>query len=71
MSELLTLYSQMKQEFRQVVTFFGEDPAQMRVDDFFGIFASFTTDFQVDSFTSEPTTTPPPPLSLFLSCSKL
>ena len=47
MREVMSLYSHMKQEFRQVVTFFGEDPAQMRIDDFFGIFASFMADFEV------------------------
>ena len=36
----------MKQEYKQVVHFFGEDPTKMRIDDFFGIFASFMTDFQ-------------------------
>ena len=46
MSHLLQLYSRMKQEFSRVVHFFGEDPAKMRIDDFFGIFASFMTDFE-------------------------
>jgi hypothetical protein len=46
MSDLLRLYSRMKQEFRQVVQFFGEDPARTRIDDFFSIFASFMTDFK-------------------------
>ena len=46
MSDLLGLYSRMKQEFRQVVQFFGEDPARTRIDDFFSIFASFMTDFK-------------------------
>ena len=45
--ELETLYSRMKREFCQVVQFYGEDPGKTRVDDFFTIFASFSTDFQV------------------------
>ncbi len=30
-----------------MVRFFGEDPGKMRIDDFFGTFASFITDFEV------------------------
>lgn len=37
----------MKQEYRKVVKFFGEDPAKMRIDDFFGSFTAFITDFEV------------------------
>ena len=47
MTELVELYSNMKQDFKQVVLFFGEDPTKMRIDDFFSIFASFMTDFEV------------------------
>ena len=47
MAALLKLYSRMKQEYRQAVKFFGEDPANMRIDDFFGTFASFIADFEV------------------------
>lgn len=39
----------MKQEYRKVVKFFGEDPAKMRIDDFFGSFTAFITDFEVCS----------------------
>ena len=39
----------MKQEYRKVVKFFGEDPTKMRIDDFFGSFTAFITDFEVCS----------------------
>lgn len=47
MADLLKLYSRMKQEYSQAVRFFGEDPVKLRIDDFFGIFASFIADFEV------------------------
>ena len=47
MADLLRLYSRMKHEYRKVVKFFGEDPAKMRIDDFFGAFTAFITDFEV------------------------
>jgi len=47
MADLLRLYGRMKQEYRKVVKFFGEDPAKMRIDDFFGSFTAFITDFEV------------------------
>ena len=47
MADLLKLYSRMKQEYSQAVRFFGEDPVKTRIDDFFGIFASFIADFEV------------------------
>ena len=47
MADLLQLYSHMKQDYSQAVHFFGEDPAKMRIDDFFGIFSSFIMDFEV------------------------
>ena len=47
MAGLLRVYAHMKQEYSQAVHFFGEDPAKMRIDDFFGIFASFIADFEV------------------------
>ena len=49
MTNLLRLYARMKQEYQQVVKFFGEDTAKMRIDDFFGTFATFITDFGVSS----------------------
>ena len=42
----------MRQEFRQVAVFYGEDPSTTGIDDFFTIFASFSTDFQVWLFNS-------------------
>ena len=47
MADLLRLHSRMKQEYNKVVKFFGEDPAKMRIDDFFGTFVAFITDFEV------------------------
>lgn len=47
MADLLRLHSRMKQEYHKVVKFFGEDPAKMRIDDFFGTFVAFITDFEV------------------------
>ena len=47
MAELLRLHSRMKQEYHKVVKFFGEDPARMRIDDFFGTFTAFISDFEV------------------------
>lgn len=47
MADLLRLHSRMKQEYQKVVKFFGEDPARMRIDDFFGTFTAFITDFEV------------------------
>ena len=47
MADLMRLYSHMRQEYQQAVQFFGEDPARMRIDDFFGAFAAFIADFQV------------------------
>ena len=47
MADLLRLHSRMKQEYHKVVKFFGEDPAKMRIDDFFGTFTAFITDFEV------------------------
>lgn len=52
MSNLLTIYSQMKQEFNRVVVFYGEDPVKMRIDDFFTIFASFSTEFKVTCYST-------------------
>ncbi len=49
MSDLLKLHARMKQEYLQAVKFFGEDTSKMRVDDFFGTFASFTRDFEVST----------------------
>ena len=47
MAGLLKLYSKMKQEYQTAVKFFGEDSIKMRVDDFFGAFAAFISDFEV------------------------
>ena len=47
MKTLLRLYGHMKQEYAKAVQFFGEDPAKMRIDDFFSAFASFIEDFNV------------------------
>lgn len=47
MESLLKLYGHMKQEYAKVTKFFGEDPVKMRIDEFFGAFASFIEDFKV------------------------
>ena len=52
MADLMRLYSHMQQEYQQAVQFFGEDPARMRIDDFFGAFTAFIADFQVHFFAS-------------------
>lgn len=47
MKSLLRLYGHMKQEYDKATKFFGEEPAKMRIDEFFGAFASFIEDFKV------------------------
>lgn len=47
MTELLKRYSHMKQEYASVLKFFGEDPANMPIDEFFSTFAGFIADFEV------------------------
>ena len=47
MSGLLRLYTRMKQEYQKAIRFFGEDISKMRIDEFFGTFAAFVTDFEV------------------------
>lgn len=47
MSSLIKLYTQMKSEFTQAAQFFGENPLQVQLDDFFCNFATFIIDFEV------------------------
>lgn len=47
MSELLKLYAHMKQEYASVLKFFGEDPSNMQIDEFFSTFAAFIAEFEV------------------------
>ena len=47
MKSLLRLYGHMKQEYDKATKFFGEEPTKMRIDEFFGAFASFIEDFKV------------------------
>lgn len=47
MTELLRAYAHMKQEYKSVLKFFGEDSSTMRIDDFFSTFAAFISDFEV------------------------
>lgn len=47
MKNLLRLYGHMKQEYAKATKFFGEEPAKMRIDEFFSAFASFIEDFKV------------------------
>lgn len=47
MSSLVKLYTQMKSEFTQAAQFFGENPSQVQLDDFFCNFATFIIDFEV------------------------
>ncbi len=49
MDSLLKLYGKMKTEYQAAVRFFGEDPLKLRIDDFFGAFATFVDDFEVFS----------------------
>ncbi len=46
-TELLKVFSLMKQEYNSVMKFYGEDTAKTRIDDFFSTFASFISDFEV------------------------
>lgn len=70
MSSLVKLYTQMKSEFTQAAQFFGENPSQVQLDDFFCNFATFIIDFEVSERkmymydTACVTLTPPPSLSL-------
>lgn len=47
MTDLLKAYAHMKQEYASVLKFFGEDLTSIRIDDFFGTFAAFISDFEV------------------------
>ena len=47
MTGLLKAYANMKQEYASVLKFFGEDLTSIRIDDFFGTFAAFISDFEV------------------------
>ena len=49
MTKLLKLYAYMKQEYASILKFFSEDQATTRIDDFFGTFAGFISDFKVRS----------------------
>ena len=48
MTELLKIYAHMKQEYASVLKFFGEDAANMQIDEFFSTFAAFIADFEVN-----------------------
>ena len=59
MTKLVRLHQQMKQEYQRAAKFFGEDPAKIRIDEFYGAFAGFVTDFEVCILIRSPTKTPP------------
>ena len=59
MHTLLTLQTQMNEEFSKAASFFGEDPAKTRSDEFFETFTVFLTDFEVrESFINKPLAIP-------------
>lgn len=43
----MSLYSQMKSELAKTAAFFSEDPSKIKIDEFFSVFATFSTDFDV------------------------
>ena len=47
MTKLVRLHQQMKHEYQRAARFFGEDPSKIRIDEFYGAFAGFVTDFGV------------------------
>ena len=46
MTQLVRLQQEMKLEYERAARFFGEDPSKIRVDEFYGAFAGFVTDFE-------------------------
>ena len=48
MTQLVRLHQEMKHEYERAARFFGEDPSKIRVDEFYGAFAGFVTDFEVE-----------------------
>ena len=59
MTKLVRLHQQMqmKQEYQRAAKFFGEDPAKIQIDEFYGAFAGFV--FEVCILIRSPTKTPP------------
>ncbi|KAI9317621.1 hypothetical protein BX666DRAFT_1857292, partial [Dichotomocladium elegans] len=51
--ELQTLYINMDAKWKDVMTFYGENPKAMRPDDFFGIFSKFLTHWKVSAIVEE------------------
>lgn len=45
--ELEVRYTAMDVAYKDVVTYFGENPDQMKPDEFFGIFKTFTSSWEV------------------------
>lgn len=43
------LCDKMNETYNNVVKFYGEDPAKMSPDEFFGIFKTFTTSWEVNN----------------------
>ena len=50
MTQLVRLQQEMKLEYERAARFFGEDPSKIRVDEFYGAFAGFVTDFEVELY---------------------
>jgi hypothetical protein len=47
--ELEVRYTAMDVAYKDVVTFFGENPQEMKPDEFFAIFKTFTSSWEVRS----------------------
>ncbi len=50
LSHLVQLYSEMRIHYNRVAKFFSEDPSATHIDEFFGSFATFVTDFEVNIY---------------------
>lgn len=48
--ELEVRYTAMEVAYRDVVSYFGENPDQMKPDEFFSIFKTFTSSWEVNTY---------------------
>ena len=48
--ELEVRYTSMDVAYKDAVSFYGENPSEMKPDEFFGIFKTFTSSWEVNCF---------------------
>ena len=51
--QLEVRYTFMDVAYKDVVTYFGENPRDMKPDEFFGVFKTFTSSWEVNIYSSE------------------